>query len=379
VNGHLKWLAVVALAATAGCTASNSDVGPIAGTYESSTPPSLSRAPISLKTAAQVAIPDGDVGPMALTGDRVVYPFSESDGADWSKVGVLDVATKAQEVVARSEWPNGLINWVAGTGDWIAWVDQSQRQSYAAPRVMWRIWAKNLATGELRQLSSNGETPDPFVPQVHGQEGYLFWTQAEADRTAREFAWEVGSRNARSILRHVEMTPGSETATDGQLVYLSRAAGKHRGHTVGGDCWTVPLDGHESPHPVTRTALAMGCAATDGWLVWSEHIDPNTRPLPVDGLLDNPYQIVASKLDGSEQRVLHRGYLSTGYPIVGDGFVAWQTGTSALVHALSSPAHTRLPRRLDGPSIRAGGGNIAYTTTSHGSEIIHVVKIEVRR
>ena len=89
----------------------------------------------------------------------------------------------------------------------------------------------------------------------------MFWTQAEADRTAREYIWKAGAGAPRTALRHVEMTPGSETAADGQLIYLSRAAGRHKGHTVGGDCWTVPLDGHAPPKPLTHTALAMGCAA----------------------------------------------------------------------------------------------------------------------
>lgn len=146
--------------------------------------------------------------------------------------------------------------------------------------MLWRVWAANASSGHKRLLSSNGNTPDPFVPQVHASDGYVFWTQAEADRTAREYIWKVGSGAPRAALRHVEMTPGSETAADGKLVYLSRAAGRHKGHTVGGDCWAVPLDGHGPAKPLTHTALALGCAAHAGRLVWFQHIDPSRSRCP---------------------------------------------------------------------------------------------------
>jgi hypothetical protein len=103
----------------------------------------------------------------------------------------------------------------------------------------------------------------------------------------------------------------------------------------------ILIDGHGGPHPLTHTALAMGCAASDGCLVWSEHIDLNRRPLPADGVLDDPYRIVVSRLDGTRQKVLHRGYLATGCPIIGNDFVTLQTGNSAVVHALTSTAPSR--------------------------------------
>jgi hypothetical protein len=246
--------------------------------------------------------------------------------------------------------------------------------------VLWRVWAVNASSGQKRLLSSNGNTPDPFVPQVHAADGYVFWTQAEADRTAREYIWKVGSGAPRAALRHVEMTPGSETAAYGQLVYLSRAATRHKGHTVGGDCWAVPLDGRGPAKPLTHTALAMGCAVHAGWLVWFQHIDPKQKPLPPDGVLDDPYQVVASKIDGSQQKTLHRGYLSAGYPVVGDRFVTWPTGSSALVQSLSSSARTSLPRGLNSTTLQAGDGSrLAYVSTVGGSTVIHVATVTVER
>lgn len=266
-----------------------------------------------------------DVGPIALDGTTVIYAFADPGSTDWTHVGVADTQTGTERVVADSAWPDGLINWVAGAGDWIAWVDQSARQSDAQPFVLWAVHAQNMATGEEVILATNGDLPDPFVPVVHGQDGYAFWTEAEPDRTAREMIWKPGWDKPRTLLQHAEMTPGSETATDGMLVFLSHPATAHRGRTVGGDCWAVPLDGSGSPRPLTHTALAMGCAASDGWLAWSLHIDPKNRPLPPDGVLDKPYEVFVRRLNG-KALLLHRGYLSTGYPDVGDGFVAWTSG-----------------------------------------------------
>ena len=144
----------------------------------------------------------------------------------------------------------------------------------------------------------------------------------------------------------------------------------------GGDCWAVPLDGRGPAKPLTHTALAMGCAVHAGWLVWFQHIDPKQKPLPPDGVLDDPYQVVASKIDGSQQKTLHRGYLSAGYPVMGDGFVTWPTASSALVRALSSSAQTHLPRGLNGTSLDAGDGNrLAYVSTRGGSTVIHVATV----
>jgi hypothetical protein len=124
----------------------------------------------------------------------------------------------------------------------------------------------------------------------------------------------------------------------------------------------------------------MGCAVHAGWLVWFQHIDPEQKPLPRDGVLDDPFQVVASKIDGSQQTTLHRGYLSAGYPVVGDGFVTWPAASSALVRALSSSARTILPRGLISTSLSAGDGSrLAYVSTRGGSTVIHVATVTVER
>jgi hypothetical protein len=172
------------------------------------------------------------------------------------------------------------------------------------------------------------------------------------------------------------MTPGSESAAAGRLVYLGPAATGDHGHTVGGDCWGVPLDGSRAPRALTRTALAMGCALGGSTLVWSEHIDPD-GPLPAEGLLDDPYELRASPLEGGSDRLLHQGYLPTGYPVAGRGFVVWHSlGGRPVVHSLDSAAAARLPSRADGGHLASDGSHlVAYSAATGGGASIRVVRV----
>jgi hypothetical protein len=335
---------------------------------------------VSIERVARVRLADTAVGPLAMDAEQVAFPFGESARPAWDRVGVVDLPAGSLQTVAHSAWTAGLINWVAVTGDWVAWVDQSHQQGGREPRVLWRVWALNLTTHERRLLSSNGSKPDPYVPQVHGRGGYFFWTQAEGDRSAREQVWRTGSAHPpRAVLRHTEMTPGSETLTEGQLVYLGPAGGGAAGRTIGGDCWSVPVDGSAPARPLTHTALAMGCARDADTLVWTEHIDPD-GPLPADGVLDDPYQVHAASFGSASERLLHEGYLPTGYPVVGASFVAWSAaGGAPVVHDLASGAAARLPSPADGGHLASDGDQlVAYSAAGGADTSLTVVRISIQ-
>lgn len=105
----------------------------------------------------------------------------------------------------------------------------------------------------------------------------------------------------------------------------------------------------------------MGCAVSDaGDVVWSAHIDPHQKRLPADGILDDPYIIRTVKLgssgSGSMGRLLHRGYLSTGYPVAGDGFAAWSSDARVIIHATASSGQATLPRGADALTAKASDG-----------------------
>ncbi len=362
-----------------GCTGPSSAPSPAARSAQAAPSPSDPQAAgISAVRVAGLTLPGDEIGPPAMDDRRVVFPIGGSRTGGWDRVGSFVLDGEAPRIVARSQWATGLINWVAVAGDWVAWVDQDHRQGDDDPRVLWRVRALNTSTHERRLLATNGDVADPYVPQVHGHGQYLFWTQAEHDRSARERLWRPGWAEPRDLLRHTEMTPGSESVAHGRMVYLGPSGRSGHGHTVGGDCWAVPVDGSRPPRPLTRTSLAMGCAAAGGSLVWTEHVDPSDPP-PAEGLLDDPYEVRASGLAGGRDRLLHRGYLPTGYPVAGRGFVLWHgPGAHLVAHSTSSGAALRLPRRAD--RIASDGGDlVTYATVKETGTTVSVVRVTLPR
>lgn len=323
-------------------------------------------------------------GPIQVFGHRFVMPVGVGTTPYiFNRVLLVDIGSGGRRIVAHSGWARGLINWAVGSGDWVAWVDQSRQQNDFSYDVLWRVWAENLVTGRQRLLASNGGTPDPYVPQVLAGGGFFYWAQADRDRTAQELVWKPGSPAApRTLLRHTQMTPGTETVSDGMLTYLGSAGMPHTGHTVGGDCWTVPLTGGR-PRALTHTALAMGCATSNGWLVWSQHIDPGIKHPPPDGIVDDPWSYWSMPTSGGTPRLLHRGYTSSGYPDAGNGYAIWSPRDAAFTaHAVDSNAHLPIgPGRAFDAAVGSsiGDGFFAYAPGSSLQRpmVIHVVRITV--
>jgi hypothetical protein len=211
------------------------------------------------------------------------------------------------------------------------------------------------------------------VPILRSQDGHVFWTQAERDRTAREQVWEPGWAKPRDVLRHTEMTPGSESISRDRLVYLGRAATGPTGHTVGGDCWSVPLKGG-TPQALTHTALAMWCAAGGETLAWTLHIDPTAEPQPADGILDDPYELWART--GAEPRLLRRGYFSMTDPAAGGGYVAWLNYKGRLtVQSVAHPEERALAAGKGVWQVLTSHWRVVYVTRGPAGDSVHVVAL----
>jgi len=353
---------------------------PPGGSAASSTAPTGSASgtpsgPLAVHEVGSVAVPSGNVGPLRVGGGAVVFPFATDPAAGWTRVGLMHAGDRTPTTVARSQWPHGLVNWVAADGDWVAWVDQSAEQSDATPKVLWRVWALDTTTNQKVLLASNGRRADPYVPIVLGQDGWFFWTRAETDRTAREQIWKPGDDAPTDLLRHVEMTPGSESVSGDRLVYLGPAATASRGHTVGGDCWSVPVTGG-TPEPLTHSALAMGCAAAGDVLTWSQHIAPDTAKMPALGLLDDPYTVWSQPLSGGRATRLHQGYVLSSPLLAGDGFVSWDPDGRRVVRSLSTDATVMLPKGSVSIRSAASGRDLAWVTGGAGRPAtVHLAEV----
>jgi hypothetical protein len=282
-------------------------------------------------------------GTHASSGDanRLVFGAEQSRGAAESVVS-LDLTSGVRTRVARSEFRHGFVNWAGAAGPWTVFVDQSHIQGDGSMNVLWRVVAVNPARHERKVLLSNGTKPDPWVPWLGSQDDYVFWSSAEHDakRTAREWIFHDGWSLPRTVMRHTELTPGTESISGNSLVYLGPPAVPRPGKQVGGDCWRVSLAGG-NPEPLTETALVNGCAADAHWIAWTELIDPSTRPVPQEGFLDDPYELWAERLDQRNPELLHHGYTLSGWPVVQNGFVvAWGGDGHRLIQDLEEPRST---------------------------------------
>jgi hypothetical protein len=288
--------------------------------------------------------------PQKISGnaDRLVYSLREPGDRDEASVMSLDVRTGDLTRVAHSEFDHGFINWAGVSGSWTVFVDQSHVQGNGGMDVLWRVVAVNPELHQRRVLLSNGEVPDPWVPWLGSRDDYVYWSSAESDaeRTAREWLWRHDWSRPRALLRHMRLTPGSESIGGDSLVYLGAAAARTPGRHVGGDCWRVPLAGG-SPEALTHTGRASGCAADATWLVWNTLIDPSTRPAPKEGFIDNPYELWAERIDERKPMLVHRGYTAGGWPLVQDGFaISWDRTGHRVIHDLRDPrSRIRLPSR----------------------------------
>lgn len=345
--------------ASAGASAPSPSKTP-ASQENGSAPPTPAAQPSGTPVSV---VKGGPPGPVAVDGDMVAFPFAD-DADSWNAVRTSRGG--AERTVATSEWDGGLINWVALNGDgWLAYVDQDHTQGDGDPDVFWRVWAIDLATDERVLLASNEETADPYVPVVRGGGGWFFWSQAEEDRTARELAWQPGSDEPRAVLTHAELTPGSETWSDGSIVYLGPNGRGLEGHTTGGDCWRVPIDGGQEPEALTHTALAMGCAASDDTLVWTQHLpadDPRN-----DDIGEQPFMTWTLDLAGADPAPtrVFEGVQSGAFPIAGDGFAAWDDASRRIiVRSTASGEKVRLPR---GIGKAASGTQLVVTQQAGGS------------
>lgn len=272
------------------------------------------------------------------SGDEAVVGVQDGGTGNYAN-SVLRVGlhSGAETVVARSHWASGMIPWQVIHGPWLVWVDQSSMQSFRHPSVEWKVWAKNVVTHE-QHLLSQSVTPNPYVPTVTGGQGWFAWAQAEPDRSVLELVWEPGMIAPRQVLDHISMTPGSESIDQGNLYYLGSAGTPHQGRTVGGDCWSEPLSGGVPPEALTHTALAMGCVAANGHLVWSEHFDYRAHGIPDKN--DDPFSYWAKPLAGGAPSKLWARYTSSRYPVAGAGFTSWMSDSCALIVSYLSSARS---------------------------------------
>lgn len=303
-------IAVLALVATS-CSA-GSDRPPESAQAPGSTAVGLS-APTRLDLGGEY-----EVGVVALGQDRVAFPYDTDPSDGRSSIVSIDLASRRRTVVARSEFPDGLINFVAVSGDWTVYDDQEHLRGDGDMKTLWRIVAVNGKTHERRLLSTSGDQKDPFVPYVKSHNGYVYWAVAEPDQSARLLLWRPEWSEPHTVLRNAEADVLDLHVQGDSMVYVGPAADKN---PDGADCWKVPLEGG-TPTALTHSGLVMDCVADDEHVIWADHVDPEVDTPPDGMFFDDPYKLVVQRL-GHEPVVVHEGYLSHSFIELFGPYVVW--------------------------------------------------------
>ncbi len=135
-----------------------------------------------------------------------------------------------------------MISRVAVAGHWIVWTDQSRLQGELAGEtttVRWEVRAKDLSTGRQKVLSSSGRKATLNVPLISYGDGYVAWGESDTNGLIREYLWKPGWPGPRTLFRHTVMSPGTESFSNGNLIYLGLAYNYAGHHTVGGNCGPI--------------------------------------------------------------------------------------------------------------------------------------------
>lgn len=273
-------------------------------------------------TVAEVAhfpLGRGDTGPLATDGDTVVFPMGARRGSAWDTVVAVDIEGGDRHVLARSRWPEGLINWASVSGDWVFWVDQSHLQRDGAAEVDWAIYATNLRSLKSTRIARNTGAGGPYVPVITADAETVLWSEPTA--RFNHFALHSWSpvEGARVVSADARINPGNVTLEGDTAIALGAPASD--GHHIQGaaDCWSISLN-TGAAEPLTDSGRVMSCAFADGRLAWSELREPAEAAASDMGLVANPYR-VWSQLPGQDPVLLSENYLSGRYVSRTESFV----------------------------------------------------------
>lgn len=303
--------------------------------------PSAARPqPIRLELSSPTRLDLGgvyNVNGVTLGHDRLAFPFQAERTGNSNMVVSVDLRSRVRTVVAKSEFPDGLINFVAVSGDWTVYDDQSDVRGDGAMENLWRIVAINHKTQQRRILATSGKKENPFVPYVKSHNGYVYWAMAEPDRSARLLLWRPEWAEPRTVLRHAEANTLDLRVDGDWMIYVGQAADTR--DSEGSDCWRVRLGGG-TPESLTNSGLAMDCISGADRVTWTEHIDHATKNPPSDGILGNPYRLF-TKEPGQESVLLNEGYFSYSQGELFGQYLVWDDMETTVITRLDDPTDQR--------------------------------------
>jgi hypothetical protein len=271
-------------------------------------------------------------GPMALGDGVLAYPFTTvRSSTRWDQVEAVPLSSMHRSVVARSAWPDGLIESVVVGGGWLVYVDQRQKAGVQdQPPSQWRVDAVDLATGARILLGTSGDRADPVPPYVSRTGGYVLWTPYGTGAKLPTYDWKPGWPAARTLPIPDPAPQGGISIVGKHLVYLVDSSTPVSVAFPTGDCWEAPLSGGKAVQ-VTTTGLVENCVARGDDLFWSQIDDPTSADNfdPSSTWLGSLSTRQAVELTGTTAK-------ASADASFGTGFVAWSNlSQRAVVRSLA--------------------------------------------
>ena len=284
------------------------------------------------------------IGPPQMSGAVIVYPATSGRGTAWNEVIAMNPTTGRKRVAARTRFADGMINWVARTGSWTVYVDQSRQLSDAHPTTAWQLVARDDATRRTRVLDSSSGELTGYVPRLRSQGGAVLWSSITLDGQHALWWWRPSWSGPRRLVAGVDIDPATASIDEESVVF--HAPPPHAGANPGnaGECWRARTSGGR-PAAVTHTGgLVLDCSAGDGWLVWRQSRQP-TDPAAEDVDVETPYELWAQHRAGRPV-LIHRGVMPYTYPYTAGGMLLWMENDEQVVlERLSNPRSARRLQR----------------------------------
>jgi hypothetical protein len=286
-------------------------------------------------------------------------------------VFVADLATGHMRQIARSAFPHGDIEWVGGSGDYVAWTDKDREFSDDDSSSIWLLKVMDLDDGTVWTAASSGGVARIGAPLFRMSGSDLAWLAPTANLDSSDIrVVDLASHQVKTVLTGLQ--GGSMLGIDGSnIVYDANDAGVAPVDTqTRRDIFVLPITGG-TPRMLSDQHDVTFPSAGEGWAAWGT---PNNG---------DAAQVWAASIGGPPAaRMVYDG--GNVQRVVGQHFVAlWTNGTTALlVVPLAKDGAPGNPLPVTGtPYIPAhfdaAGDQLAYATDTDPTSLSDVITLNV--
>ncbi|WP_203336947.1 hypothetical protein [Nocardioides limicola] len=300
----------------------------------------------------------------------------------------MDIETGEFRSVAKTNYPSGLIDWLAITGDHVVYIDsESVPDTFGGDPLRWQLWAVNLRTGESELIDESGPAGSMEGIAQNADDERVVWVRwadpLDPRKGMRIEQWEPGTKPS-VVAADLRISSATVYPSTHGVVYPSLSRGQVRG-TSRQDLHLLGEDGVSTP--LTSSGLLIDFTVNDDRLTWTEYSDPRSVAEPAA----EPYKIFTRRLGDpkAESVQVQEGY-SDGNAVAGESFVAWWPQGRGIEMAAvpasggteaSVPDSVRLVmQRNVSARLDTDGDRLVFASTLGGNKTrIHVLTVRATR